>query len=222
MNSRKRRREKRLRARLASEFNVTLPTPPLSEHMKHKEAPPSQSRAELYFARTISRTKLLFGLFVSAATLLGGFALLRPNASVDPDLLLNPGDPFSTQFSVKNENIVFDATDLRPSCRTLYVMTSNNVRQMGLPPLPSPTIPVLSPGQTTTIDCRPWLGGLGAGAGKVLSAYIEIDVNYKQDWWFGRKRQEFPFKGVTDSEGGVHWTHITPAQLQAIFSRRPN
>jgi hypothetical protein len=172
------------------------------------------------FRKTVSGTRVLWGLILAALAWLGAYALLRPNVSIDPELLLNPGDPFSTQFIVTNENVIFDVKDVQPSCRTIHVITSNNVGQFGLPPRPSPPIPLLSARQKTTINCPTWIGGLGAGAGNVLKAYIEIDVSYRQEWWPGEKTQRFPFKGMVDSLHGVHWTHITLAELQADLSRR--
>lgn len=136
-------------------------------------------------------------------------AVARPHVSVEPALLLNPGDPYSTQFSVTNENSLFAVRDLHPSCRTIDVVTSNNVGMFGMPPRLSPPIPRIEPRAASTIACPPWIGGLGAGAGNVIRAFIEIDVAYKQAWWPFEQTQRFPFKGVIDSQKGVHWTHRT-------------
>jgi len=208
---RKRRLEKKLRQELGQE-RVVNERLPLSTETK---LPSPQSRARRNLWQTVSRTKLLGGLVLSALTLLGGFALLRPHISVEPDLLLNPGDPFSTQFSVTNQNLILDTTGLQSRCRTIRVLTSNDVALVGLPPRPSPLIPRLRPQEKATITCPPWLGGLGAGAGNVLTAYIEIDVSYKQLF---DNQERFPFKGVVDSQKGVHWTHITPEQMEAELS----
>lgn len=217
MDRRERRRRKRLEAKLKGKIIAEESSP---SSMARKESRPLSSGTGEYFRRTISSTKLLWGLIVSAMTLLSGFVLFLPNVSIDPELLLNPGDPFSTQFSVTNENLIFDVKDLQPSCRTIHVITSNNVGMFGLPPRPSPSVALLSAREKTTINCPPWIDGLGAGAGNVLVAYIEIDVSYKQAGWPREKIQRFPFKGVTDSQHGVHWTHITLSELQTDLSRR--
>ena len=50
-----------------------------------------------------------------------------------------------------------------------------------------------------------------------LTAYIEIDISYKQLF---NNQERFPFKGVVDSQKGVHWTHVTPEQMEAELSSR--
>jgi|SRR5580658_8574442 hypothetical protein len=210
MDRRERRRRKRLEAKLANKLSVKGPP-----HTENTQNPAHQDSEALGPKRTIPRLKKLLNFVVIILAFLGGYALFRPNVSVDPDLLLNPGDPFSTQFSVTNENAILDVKDLQPFCRTINVVTSNNIGLFGLPPRPSPPIPVLGPRQKTTINCPPWIGGLGAGAGNVLWAYIEIDVSYKPDWWF-RETQRFPFKGAIDSQKGVHWTHVSPSELATV------
>jgi hypothetical protein len=215
MDRHERRRRKRLEAKLERKIRgketSQLPA-------DHKESPLLQQRGLRALLNTASIAKILWSLVLAGLALLGGYGLVRPSVSVDPNLLLNPGDPFSTQFSVTNENVLFDVHDLHPSCRTIQVITSNNVGLLGLPPRPSPAIALLSARQKSTINCPPWIGGLGAGSGNVLTAYIAIDVSYKQDWWPSEKGQTFPFKGVIDSQKGVHWTHITLPELQAALS----
>jgi len=182
--------------------------------IESKESPTPLKRVLQAFRKTVSGTKVLWTVVPAGLAMLAGFALFRPQVSLDPDLLLNPDDPFSTQFTVTNQNRIFNVKKLHPACYTIYVLTDHNVAMNGLPPRPVPEIPVISPGEKTTIDCPPWVGGLGAGAGKVLRAYIEIDVSYKQDGWPFTRTQRFPFKGMIDSKNGVHWTHRTPSDLQ--------
>jgi hypothetical protein len=213
---RRRRLEEKLRKKLGKELLVKESSPPRTEHV---ESLPLQSRARQYFARAISRTKLLWGFVVSALTLLGGYALLFPHVSVEPGLLLNPGDPFSTQFNVTNDSLVFNVKELNPSCYTVFVETTNRVRLNGLPPRPSPSIPWLAAREKTTITCPPWIGGLGAGAGNVITAYIVITASYEQEWWPLQRFQTFPLKAVVDSQNGVHWTHITLPELSTALSR---
>jgi hypothetical protein len=165
-------------------------------------------------------SKWLWAFAGIVITLLGGFAILRPHVSIDPDLQLNPSDPFSIQFAVKNENGVFEVRELNPSCRTIYVITSHNVGLIGLPPRPLPTISKLEPNEKSTLICPPWIGGLGAGAGNVNTAFIEMDISYEQAWWPRTESQRFPFRGVIDSQGGVHWTHLTPSELQTDLSKQ--
>jgi hypothetical protein len=215
MDRHERRRRKRVENKLRKKFEKES-----SRAQVERAGLPQEPSGRKYLTRAISRTKLLFGLVLSGLTLLGGLALFRPHVSVDPDLVLDPGDPFSTQFNITNQNLLFDVKNLRPSCRTIYVITSHNFGMSGLPPRPSPPITELEPQQKTTITCPPWVGGLGAGAGNVLVAYIEMDVLYRQDWWPVERQERFPLRGVRDSQNGVHWTHITLEQLQTDLSQR--
>src|SRR6266404_5033790 len=164
MNSQQRRARRRLIASLREHFIVKEPSQP---HKVHKESKPHQSQARQYFGKTISRTKLLWSLVLGGLAFLGGYALLRPHISVEPGIVLNPGDPFSTQFDAMNDSLIFDVTEIKPSCYTLLVQTTNNVELRGLPARPLPMIPTLGPRDKTTITCPPFIGGLGAGSGNV-------------------------------------------------------
>jgi len=124
MDRRERRRRKRLEAKLKEKLSVKESSPP---HIEHKESPTRLKRILQVFQKTVSGTKLLWSLVGAVLALLAGFALFRPQVSLDPDILLNPGDPFSTEFSVTNRNRIFTAKDLRPACYTIFVETSNNV-----------------------------------------------------------------------------------------------
>lgn len=215
------RKERRRRARELKKKEDKLKKEGPRPHTEHNESIPRRTSARAYLARLTSRTrKLLWALAGAALALVGAYPSIRPHISVEPNTVLNPGDPFSTQFSVTNENLIFDTKDLQPSCRTIDVVTSHNVGMFGLPPRPSPPIPRLGPREKTTVTCPPWIGGLGAGAGNVLVAYIEIDISYRQNGWPLEEQERFPLRGVRDSQSGVHWTHITPEQLKADLSRQ--
>ena len=58
----------------------------------------------------------LWALAVAALTLLGGYAIFRPHVSVEPQVALNPVDPYTTQFNIKNENSVFDIHNVDAVC----------------------------------------------------------------------------------------------------------
>jgi hypothetical protein len=214
------RRERRRRKRIASKIEgaVIAKKSPLP-HKESKGSPQQEWWVKRYFSKANVGTKPLRVILGAAVAFLGAYATVRPNVSVEPDILLNPGDPFSTQFSIKNENFIADANDINPSCRTVRVITSHNVGMFGLPSRPSPEIAKLGPGEKSTITCAPWVGGLGAGAGDVLIAYIIIDISYFPQWWPKKKTQNFPFRGVVDSQKGVHWTHITLEEMQRDLSK---
>lgn len=214
------RRERRRRARERKKIEEKLHRETAQAHAQYKQSVPPLRRGLIFLRRTLLGTKVLWALVIGGLTLLGGYPLLHPNVSVEPGLLLNPGDPFSTEFTLKNDNPIFEVKDLRPVCRTIYVTTTHNFGMFGLPPRPSPLIPILGPEQETTTTCLPIVGGLGA-YNRVLSAYIEIDLGYRQDGWPFAKRERFPLRAVVDSQNSVHWTHITPEELQADLSKNP-
>ena len=217
MDRRERRRKKRLEARLRKGITVTEPSKASAPSIVLKESPSWGRRGLQTFRKTVSGTKALWGVIAAVLALIGYYASFHPNVSVDPDRLLNPSDPFSTLFSVKNDSSIFDVRNLHPACYTIHVLTDHNFGMNGLGPRPAPTIPVIESMQKTTIDCPPWVSGFGGGAGNILSAFIEIDVSYRQDWWPAATTQRFPFRGVIDSQKAVYWTHMTPSELQALL-----
>ena len=183
-------------------------------HKGNTESETPQPWLRRYFLRPISRTKWVLNLILAVLAFAGGYALLHPHVSVEPELQLNPVDPTSTQFTVTNDNSVFSITDVRPACSTVLIETSNHVRLEGLPPLPSPPIPLIPPRDKSTFNCVRWIGGLGSGAGDVLKAYTLIELLYKQKGWPFATTQRFPFKGLVDSQKAVHWTHRTLFDFQ--------
>jgi hypothetical protein len=209
MDSHQRRQIRRIEERIRKELGLEVAT----KEVPQPKVPAPQSQIKRVFDRPLAKTIAIVSFIASVV----GLFVLRPHVSLEPDLLLNPGDPFSTQFSATNQNLVLDVTDVQPGCQTIYVVTSNHFGMAGLPSRPSPVIPRLRPQEKSTITCPPWVGGLGAGAGNVLVAYIEIDLSYKQVIGV---RERFPFKGAVDSQHGVHWTHITPEQLENELSKR--
>src|SRR6266404_7227817 len=79
-----------------SKTNSLLPRQGKGTSQHSGEVPKPEILRWRYLSRIISSAKFLWTVALSVATLLGGYAVFRPNVSVDPDLLLTPGDPFST------------------------------------------------------------------------------------------------------------------------------
>lgn len=154
----------------------------------------------------------MFSFVLGILSLVGGYALFHPHVSLDPGEPLNPGDPFSTQFNVTNEKNVFSVHDLSSICWTESVETSNHVRIKGFGRSSPHSIFTLEPNAKSTLDCPPWISGFGAWAGDVTTAFIEIDISYKQDWWPTRQTEKYPFRGVRNYQGVVHWEHRTVSE----------
>ena len=144
---------------------------------------------------------------------MGGYALFYPHVSVEPGIVLNPVEPFSTAFTIKNENGLFAVKALDAICWTQSVTTANHIRIIapGQFQHVQQSIPVLEPLAPSTIGCPAVMGGLGSYAGAIQEAHIEILLSYRQDWWPWIKKARYPFQSVVDSQGGVHWVHITAA-----------
>ncbi len=205
------RRERRRRAREREKLEEKLTKEALRPHIEHKEAGWLRQKAIQYFGKTILGTKLLKGLVLLGLALASGYALFRPHVSVEPTLLLNPVNPFSTEFTVKNESKILAVHDLTSICWTKSVETSNNIRiwAPGRFERAQREIPILEPLASSTIDCPPVIGGLGTYTGAVLSAEIEIRISYKQSGWPSVQIEDYPFTGVRDIHNSVHWMHIT-------------
>ncbi len=183
-------------------------------HTERKGSPTRLRRVLQAFQKTVSGTKVLWSLVGAVLSVAAGYALFHPHVSVEPGLLLNPVDPFSTAFTIKNENNLFAVKGLNSICWTQSVTTSNNIRVWAPAPFQKVqhTISVLEPLASSTIKCPPVMGGLGSYTGAVLEAHIEVHLSYKQAWWPWPKTERYPFRSVVDSRGGVHWIHITPAE----------
>jgi hypothetical protein len=215
------RKERRRRERERKKIEENLRKETSRPDDGNTKRPTRLRRLSQFFPKTISGTKLLWRLFAAGLTITAGYALFHPHISLEPGIVLNPGDQLTTQFDAVNDSPIFNINNLKPSCYTLLVETTNRVTQRGLPGLPSPTVPVLGPKDRTTIVCRPWVGGLGAGAGNVTTAYIVMAVSYEQDWWPFSINQRFPLKGVIDSQNHVFWTHITASELRNMSPQPP-
>jgi hypothetical protein len=96
------RRERRRRARERKKMEETL----RKESHPRTEDKPATTRLQCMrvFQKTVLGTKVLWGIIIGVLTLAGGYALFYPHVSVEPGIVLNPVEPFSTAFTIKNEN----------------------------------------------------------------------------------------------------------------------
>ena len=207
------RRERRRRARERKKMEETLRK---QASQSRREDKPSATRRRWMrvFQKTLLGTRVLWGTILGLLTLAGGYALLYPHVSVEPGIVLNPVEPFSTAFTIKNENSLLAIKNLDATCWTQSVTTANHIRVIapGQFQHVQQSIPLLEPLAPSTIGCPAVMGGLGSYAGAIQEAHIEILLSYRQDWWPWTKKERYPFKSVVDSQGGVHWVHITAAE----------
>ena len=156
---------------------------------------------------------------MAAATLIGLYVVFRPHVSVEPQIVLNPVDPYTTQFNVRNENPMFGIYKVNAVCWPRSMQSGNNFSVLSLTPLPNVhhEIPVLDAGASSTVDCPPAIGGLGAWSGAVVDAELELVVSYRQSWWPFSKEEHFPFAAKRDVQGAVHWVHITPREEKSFY-----
>jgi hypothetical protein len=207
----KKRRRKKEEAQLRKKINATEPS--------ILQPPPSPPRrAFQLFRQTVSWTKVGLGVLGAVLTALTYYGTFHPHVSVEPFLTLDPVNPYKTQFSVKNENSIFDVRDVECVCWPRRMESGNgfSIVSPGLLPNVGHTIPTLVPGGSSVVDCPPVIGGLGTYSGNVDFAELEIVVSYKQSWW-PITTTRYPFKAMQDANKAVHWVHTTPAEEKPIL-----
>jgi hypothetical protein len=153
-----------------------------------------------------------WALILAGLGLVGGYRSFRPHVSIEPQIVLNPVDPYTTQFNIKNENALFDIYNVNAVCWPQNMQSGNGFSIVSIAPLQNVhhQIPLLEPGASSTVDCPPAIGGLGSYSGVVANAELEILVSYKQSWWPFSREERYPFASKRDVQGAVHWLHTTP------------
>ena len=209
MDRRERRRRTRERKKLEEK---------LRKEALHPEPQPQVPESRLLrFSGAMKRAlkpKVIWSVIAPLLALLGGWAQVRPHISVEPNISLNPVNPYSVQFTVKNENRLFEARDINCVCWPRKMESGNGFSVLSLGPLPhlNHQMKILTPGASSTVDCPPVIGGLGTYSGQVLYAELEIEVFYSQSWWPFAQSERFPFLSKRDVQGAVRWIHITPEE----------
>jgi hypothetical protein len=117
MDRRERRRKARERKKLEERLRREAARP-------HPELTPSRR-----FLRAL-KTAVSWRRVAAGISLLGAYALVRPHVSVEPYISLNPRDPYSTQFTVKNESRVFDLHAIHCVCWPRRTQTSHNIGEV--------------------------------------------------------------------------------------------
>jgi hypothetical protein len=212
MNQRITRRERRRKRREHKRLEQKSKRETLQNVEKEKALPPAK-RVLPYLRGTFLTTRFAIVVLIGVLSLAGGYALLHPRISVEPSLVLYPRNPYSTQFTVTNESLMFDVHDADFVCWPRQLRTNHNIGIVSFAPLPNlhHVVPRLGPGDSSTVDCPPVMGGIGAWTGQVDEAELEIVATYRQDWW-PKRSARYPFKAIKDSNSAVHWIHTTPAE----------
>jgi len=162
--------------------------------------------------------KNLWSWVVAGLTLIGGYAIFRPHVSIEPQIALNPVDPYTTQFSLKNENAMFSIYNINAVCWPRNMESGNGFSVISMAPLPNMhhEIPSLGSGASSTVDCPSAIGGVGRWSGAVVNAELELVISYKQSWWPFSQEERYPFASRRDIQGAVHWVHITPHEEKSF------
>lgn len=166
-----------------------------------------------------------WALVLAGLALVGGYALFRPHVSIEPQIALNPVDPYTTQFNLKNENTLFDIYNVNAVCWPRNMESGNGFSIVSPAPLVNVhhEIKLLEAGASSTVDCPPVMGGIGRWSGVVNQADLEILVSYRQSWWPFTREERYPFSSRRDSQGAVHWVHTTPFEEKSfdkIFAKQ--
>jgi len=150
--------------------------------------------------------------------LIGGYALFRPHVSIEPQIALNPVNPYTTQFNIKNESVLFDIYNVNAVCWPRNMQSGNGFSVVSPAPLVNVhhEIKLLEAGASSTVDCPPVIGGIGRWSGVVANAELEILVSYKQNWWPFARQERYPFASKRDVQGAVHLVHTTPSEEKSL------
>jgi hypothetical protein len=182
--------------------------------------------ANLSLAQRIAKGALdrLWALIVAIATVIGLYVIFRPHVSIEPQIVLNPVDPYTTQFNLKNENPMFSIYNVDAVCWPRNMESGNGFSVISPGPLVNVhhEIPFLESGASSTVDCPPVIGGIGRWSGPVVNAELEFVVSYRQSWWPFLRHERHAFDSRRDVQGAVHWVHITPYEeksLAEIFNK---
>src|SRR5713226_4515073 len=56
------------------------------------------------------------GIIALVVGLISGLVIFLPHVSIEPQITLNPVNPYTTQFNIKNESSIFDVHDINAVC----------------------------------------------------------------------------------------------------------
>jgi hypothetical protein len=208
------RRERRRRARERKKIEEKLKKEASQPRTGRTESPTRLRRVLEAFQKTVSGTRVLLSLLLAVLAWISSYALFHPHVSIEPDILLNPANPFSTQFKITNESVMLAVRDLTSHCWTQSLSTSHNLSIWDPSGASARQVQhktaFLGPKNSDTIDCAAVImGGIGTYTGNLTFGNIIVSISYKQDWWPFAQTEYYPFSAMQDSQGISHWMHVT-------------
>jgi hypothetical protein len=188
------------------------------DNRKREEALQKQAVKLPMYRRVLTSAWTAFVAFTVVVGLVAAYPMYRPHISIEPQIALNPVDPYTTQFNLKNENPMFGIYSINAVCWPRSMQSGNNFSVISPGPLPNVhhEIPGLEAGASSTVDCPPVIGGIGRWSGVVENAELELLVSYRQNWWPFEEHERYPFASRRDVQGAVHWVHTTLQEEKSL------
>jgi hypothetical protein len=207
MDRRRRRRLKREGQKLEEKLRKEVS----QLHAPGIKQPQQKPTERPRFVVPASIVKQGWKLVVGAGVLLGLWIALRPDVSAQPNVVLDPSDPFSEIFTVSNDgNLSLYA--VRLSCMLNHMNVRSRTGEVGasvnntVVTLSNIEIPEISAKTGVSAEC-PVSGAIRFGSPVQLSDLtINIVVSYRPPLWY-RREKRICFHGAKDSRGFVHWIH---------------
>lgn len=140
--------------------------------------------------------------FLIAASVIGsiagGYAIIRPDLAVEPDVYLNEKEPFSMQFKVTNSGLL-PLYDMTFSC----LVDTRHIRNNWFANFPNGQTPIsrLSSKESTTTSCPAVFGF------HPFPSDTQIIVSARAPGWWGRRTWRTRFVSRPDARGVFRWLH---------------
>lgn len=143
-------------------------------------------------------------------SLIVGILEILPRASVSPEELQNPSDPFSAPFIVANDGYV-DLYDVTFLCSPIKVLTSTRgeIRAdvgAGFSDT-SFNVGTLGPDGRTTVFCPLYV--MYMGPGPIKEAHIQIILSFRPEWLPFHRSIKRDFVLSKDAAGRYRWLHFS-------------
>jgi hypothetical protein len=145
----------------------------------------------------VGHAKILLTWVGVVASIAGGYIILRPNLTIEPDFFLNGREPFSAFFRVQN-NGTLAVYDLSFSCDFTGGPFTNIGTTGSAGQLPEQVLPS---GASVTKDCG--VKGFAFDG----PANLTFTATFRPALWPWHRAKRDRFGAVQDSKRFFHWTH---------------